>query len=207
MFILPVADRHPQTVSQLSKSRLQKSNSNRNKSASKICLEDRKTLGNSSTTENYCSYLYWSHFQQKVHSVKLYSLKLQERKHKLFQSNVNSVQCFRMNTCRCLQGDKTNCLLVCGVEAVVTAVRCSRAWDNNPRGDRGALPSKGVRLEPPFFPSSPCCEYCFRRFWALRMVPGAKNTETESRGGGEGGGSEVQTAKKQKKKKKKKKES
>lgn len=40
------------------------------------------------------------------------------------------------------------------------------------------LPSEGVRLEPPFFPSSPCCEYCFRRFWALRMVP-----ETESRGG------------------------
>lgn len=45
------------------------------------------------------------------------------------------------------------------------------------------LPSKGVRLEPPFFPSSPCCEYCFRRFWALRMVP-----ETESRGGGAVGG-------------------
>lgn len=52
------------------------------------------------------------------------------------------------------------------------------------REDRGALPSKGVRLEPPFFPSSPCCEYCFRRFWALRMVPGPINTEIESRGGG-----------------------
>lgn len=56
---------------------------------------------------------------------------------------------------------------------------------NMTRGEetKVCLPSKGVRLEPPFFPSSPCCEYCFRRFWALRMVP-----ETESRGGGAVGG-------------------
>lgn len=102
------------------------------------------------------------------------------------------------------------------LKAVVTAVRfmcaccseCQTTWRHNrtrlhceseeAETDRGALPSKGVRLEPPFFPSSPCCEYCFRRFWALRMVPGPINTETESRGGG-GGGSEVQRAKKQKK--------
>lgn len=54
------------------------------------------------------------------------------------------------------------------------------------REDRGALPSKGVRLEPPFFPSSPCCEYCFRRFWALRMVPGPIDKQKESRGVGRG---------------------
>lgn len=28
----------------------------------------------------------------------------------------------------------------------------------------GWLPSRGMRLEPPFFPSRPCWEYCFRRF-------------------------------------------
>lgn len=28
-----------------------------------------------------------------------------------------------------------------------------------------------MRLEAPFFPSRPCWEYCFRRFWALRIVP------------------------------------
>ena len=79
-----------------------------------------------------------------------------------------------------------------------TPVHCQRGGrDRHRREDRGALPSKGVRLEPPFFPSSPCCEYCFRRFWALRMVPGPINTETESRGGG--GRGQVQTAKKRRK--------
>lgn len=86
-----------------------------------------------------------------------------------------------------------------------TPVNCQRGGrDRHRREDRGALPSKGVRLEPPFFPSSPCCEYCFRRFWALRMVPGPINTETESRGGG-GGARSRQPRKEGRTKKKKKK--
>lgn len=82
-------------------------------------------------------------------------------------------------------------------------------WARRDRGhrrrDRGALPSKGVRLEPPFFPSSPCCEYCFRRFWALRMVPGPMNTETESRGGGGGEAARSRQPRNRKRKRKKKK--
>lgn len=65
--------------------------------------------------------------------------------------------------------------------------------ERHQRECRGPLPSKGVRLEPPFFPSSPCCEYCFRRFWALRMVPGPIQTKTQSRG------REVQIAKRKRK--------
>lgn len=46
-------------------------------------------------------------------------------------------------------------------------------------GSWSALPSRGVRLAPPFLPSSPCWEYCFRRFWALRMVPAPTETHRE----------------------------
>lgn len=61
---------------------------------------------------------------------------------------------------------------------------CTVSEEENPNrwgGGGVVLPSRGVRLEPPFFPSSPCCEYCFRRFWALRMVPGPMNTWVQRR--------------------------
>lgn len=55
----------------------------------------------------------------------------------------------------------------------------------NHKGGQGArvkewemwLPSIGMRLEAPFFPSRPCWEYCFRRFWALRIVPVTRATQ------------------------------